>query len=459
VETAGLLISHLCGGLLVVVIFLMAKEFYGSRTAWAAAAFAAAYPVLVEWSADVTTEGLYTLVLTLATWAGCRLLRSPSLKTGFVLGALFGWAYLVRGEAILFMILLPACGIVAFLSRGAQEGRTSILRTWSPGWLAMGIGFALLALPYMLFLRSQDGSWAVSGKTMENLLSFDITEQGVPVDTEQARMALSADGLHLQMELARKESAARFLWLNRSRQLRKYVQNLLNEYVDVLPRAIYPAFLILIGAGMLGGPRTREEWVRELYLAGVLALPFAFYPMFLVEVRYIAPVVPVALCWAGRGAVRVSDAVVAWTGAANERKTLVLGLVVAAVIALHAWPIERMIREDPWSFPLEHKAAGEWLRIHGKPHAKIMNRKSFVAYYAGGEPHVTPYTDYPHLLVYARSQAIDYLIVDERYTLSARPGLQVLADANHPPPELELIHSGEDVPGRRIFVYAIRPGG
>jgi len=108
---------------------------------------------------------------------------------------------------------------------------------------------------------------------------------------------------------------------------------------------------------------------------------------------------------------------------------------------------------------LEHKAAGEWLRAHGKPHARIMNRKAYVAYYADGEAFMTPYADYGHLLEYARGRAIDYLVVDERYTTAVRPALEFLSDGKECPPQLEVIYADEQRAGRKIVVYAIRDGG
>jgi hypothetical protein len=106
---------------------------------------------------------------------------------------------------------------------------------------------------------------------------------------------------------------------------------------------------------------------------------------------------------------------------------------------------------------VEHKAAGEWLRHQDPSHPLVMNRKSYVGFYADGDTVITPYADYKDLLVYARAKHVEYLVVDDRYTLPVRPGLRFLLDGAGTPGELERIYETKEPAGARIAIFRLLP--
>src|SRR5207247_2653680 len=90
---------------------------------------------------------------------------------------------LCGGALILVVLLLfVALGFALCILRASEHTGPPLYRMMGPGLAAVLMGFALLAAPYVTFLRWQIGTWTLSGKTMENLISYDISPQGVPVD-------------------------------------------------------------------------------------------------------------------------------------------------------------------------------------------------------------------------------------------------------------------------------------
>jgi dolichyl-phosphate-mannose-protein mannosyltransferase len=459
VDTAGKIISVVSGSLLILPVFFLGKRLFGEPSAWAAAALACFYPLLVEHSSDAVSEGLYTLVLLLATSLAVQLLRSSSPRQGVCLGLLYGWCYLIRGEALFLMALFILVGTALHLIRRFRYGTALHSEKWVLVVIWVLVGFGALAFPYAVFLRSQTGSWSLSGKTMENLLSYDITDDGVAVDLESTRNALSPDGMHLQMELAKRESAISFLWQHRSREMKRYRLNGAEAYLEFLPRAVYPLYLMMLAIGLFSALAQREFVAENLFLATVFSFPMVFYPLFLIEIRYFAPVVPIALIWVGYGLASLSQELVRGFGVWRGKEGWLLGILVVGMVGLHAWPLKRLVQVSPDYYALEHKRAGEWLAEHGRPHARIMNRKSYVAFYASGVPLITPDEDFEKILFYARAQAVDYLVVDDRFTLAVRKQLAFLLNSNQIPADLERVYVGDPVRGRRIAIFAIRAGG
>jgi len=379
----------------------------------------------------------------------------------FWIGVVLAVAYCIRGEALVFLALVGLISFIRFLS--AMAKRTPAI--WPPrsglGLACLFMGFSTLALPYVIFLRVETGRWQVSGKTMEALVAYDIDRTGSPVNYEQARMGLDQDGQHLRIELERNQSALDFLWRSRFRQLRKYMQNISKAYIQELPRVVPPVFLALLAIGLYVSFQTRADLVREGYFGLWFMIPFLFYPVFLVETRYFLPIVPLAVLWVSRGLTAIFRGLV---GASGEGKMARMGSnvwvfsgVLVALSLCHQVPLAGLLRADPWTFPLEHRAAGEWLRHYARPHPRVMNRKSFVSFYAGGIPYVTPYGSFDSIINYARAHEIEYFVVDERYTIPVRPQLKFLLGRAATQPGLRNIYEDDGKEDARITIFELLP--
>ncbi|MDT7604094.1 MAG: hypothetical protein QOF61_2091, partial [Acidobacteriota bacterium] len=72
VEFAGRFVSVAAGALLIVPVYLLAREWYGHRVARLAAIVIALHPLLIYYSSVLLTESTYTLLFTCGVLAGWR---------------------------------------------------------------------------------------------------------------------------------------------------------------------------------------------------------------------------------------------------------------------------------------------------------------------------------------------------------------------------------------------------
>ena len=459
-EEAGKLVSVLCGGLLVIPVFLLGRRVYGVREAWVATVLTTIDPTLIGASRDAVSEAPFTLVLILTALAGERLIQAGSVAWALVTGALFGLGYLIRPEAIGFLSVLVAVTVTARACRSEGSGLARKTRGQLP-WLGCVVaGFLLVALPYLVFLRVQTGGWGLTGKTMLNLLAHDVTESGERVDYERARYALAPDGHHLQIETDAQQNALLFVWQSRARQIKKYFRNASAALLKSLPQVINPIFWLLSLAALSWGRRPSNRYRTDLYLGSYFVFPLVFYPFFWIEPRYFVPLVPIAIIWASHGLTLIDEMMAAPGTTSARRSTGPRGFLIPAmilIISMAAWPVFGMLRGKPSDYPLEHKEAGQYLRDHGRRHARIMSRKAFTAFYAGGVPVALPFGSLEEVLAYADWMKVDYLVVDERYTATLRPDLRALLDEAKHPKGLTEIYSMNAGSGRRLVIFDLHP--
>ena len=105
-------VGILAGTGTVVVCGLLGRKVAGPAVGLAAAAVAAAYPVLVATDGSLRSESVYALAIALVLLAALRLREAPSARRAAVLGVAVGVAALARSEALALLVLLvlPVAG-------------------------------------------------------------------------------------------------------------------------------------------------------------------------------------------------------------------------------------------------------------------------------------------------------------------------------------------------------------
>lgn len=139
------LYSVLVGVATVWAAFLLAHDWFGERTARAAALIAAVAPFDVQYSQETRMYALMALVLVLATWVYWRAWQRGHAGYWLAFGVLAGIAMYV--QQLSAMVLL-ALGLLPFLLRD----RARIIRTGLASLVALA-----MYLPWMLYLPGQMG--------------------------------------------------------------------------------------------------------------------------------------------------------------------------------------------------------------------------------------------------------------------------------------------------------------
>ena len=145
-------------------------------------------------------------------------------------------------------------------------------------------------------------------------------------------------------------------------------------------------------------------------LLGVVAYP-----------RFCLILVPSLAVYFADGASWIAERARAWNRFAMPAVTA--SAVVLAVTGL-AWcwwgPLGQRalhFRDGP-IVPM--RQAGLWLLAHGRPGARVLDRKPYVPYFARMEHVRMPDDDYETLINWARASGVDYVVLEEYITASIR---------------------------------------
>ncbi len=405
-EWPGRLVSLVASLALVALVHDAARRRVGPRGAALAAGLVALHPLLAIYGVAVMTEATF---LTLVC-AGFAALDRGQAKRG---GAWLGAAWWVRPEAL---VLAPLAVLLAPLTPRARMTA-----------LALAV---VVALPHSALLRVQQGHWSLSPKTS--------LVHAPPLDPRADEWRLAdarafADTVDVRTRLARDGGAILRAWPVRfGMHARRALE-------------AWPLPLLLLALVGLARREGRGPWLAPL------ALPFV-YPLLAAppDLRFASALVPGLALAATAGA----GALVA-RGRAG--RLLGLALVATGAIAIARGPATRLARAFDDGPMASLRGAGAWLAANSPPEATIMDRKSYVAFFADRRHVQLPDEPLDTLLDYARREGVDYLVVEEYVVRGLRPQLAPLLDARYlaREPRVRLVHAVRPAPGDGVAVLAV----
>jgi len=442
-EWASNLAYVLCGGLLLLPVFVIARRLYGTPTAWLGALLVAVCPALsvsvLYWGS--MTEPLYTCLVyggLAVLLVGLEEQRWGLLPTACLL---FGLAYLVRPEAVGYVAMSLLVILACLIRRGIGV-------LWQTCWAIGGcvLAFALVAAPYVWYLHTHTGQWLLTGK---GRLTWELGEAMMREDWAVA------------------DAVAERLWGKPESFQGSLVQKILADPRGFARRVLrnarhllYEAHVYLYGLSpwiilaLFRTPWDRRRAVHEAFLVAAL-LPFSLILAFHIQARFFAPALPVLLLWTAQGARELGhwldQTVAIWRGRllAGGRMTALLqwapaGVLVLALVSLLppiAWTAQANV-------PLHYKTVGLWLRTHTPAGTKVMTLQDAITLYADRVQVPLPRTDWSGVLESARAQKADYLVVGEAELRRIRPQLTFVLES--PPSELAFVHSFE---GMQVYRF------
>jgi len=283
-ELSGQVISIACGVALLFPLYVLANDLYGENVALAACFFTAINPYLARYSIHVRTESPFFLLTTLALLLFYQGITRGKGNRFFYGGLVAGFAYLVRPEAIGFLVIVPLTLMLTWWFKREQN----------LSWLCKAcslllLGLFVFALPYIIYLSSGSGQWgAVSRKAG---VTFEIAMQGSGLlENEDSQTLADLQSLTLLQFITRHPVLyVKKVLLDLLPSMGIYFEGLHYTYVPFL----------LIGLLLI----LREKfWLRRDFL---LLWFFGFYlvgfALILVRRRYAIQLVPVSLPWTALG--------------------------------------------------------------------------------------------------------------------------------------------------------------
>ena len=437
-EFAGRFVSVLAGGLLVIPVFQLAKNFYDKGVAALAACIVVVFPVLTYYSAQLLTESVYTLFFTTGVLIGWGALARFRPLPFFQAGIVFAACYLVRPEAFAFVFLLAALALLAGRFHVAGTFRRTSLNV-----AALVAGFLLLASPYLIYLRQQTGRWTVSEKMGSHLLLIDRAEESPSLPPDQAaqekpvaEMAETPSPPDVDEESA----LTRFIV--------KATKSLRAEY-EIINLTFPPLCVLLTGIGLFRVRWTRERLGRELYLASFIISALMGYALTVMDIRYLVPLLPLLLCWVANGIMEfdkwLAETIVQVRGQRSARRAqrwMVRAMLASLSVILLLPLFVYLNRGDKWEDYLGQKRAGQWIKAHSATPPVVMAENPVTSFYAGGDYVVLPNADYGEVIATARRERVGFVVVYARYLKNTR--LSFMLDGQNVPPEIKLVYRHGD---------------
>ncbi len=154
------------------------------------------------------------------------------------------------------------------------------------------LGFALLATPYLIYIRSTTGSWSISPKFKAHISGTNFSDtvfdknfmptlkpQIPPVRStgEKGKILIKSFFRNLQV-------------INRS-----------------IPNLFPPFLIIFVGLGLFRAKWNANRLRREMYLLFFCVLTIVCYALTIVEVRYFYVLLPILFGWMACGIVEMED--------------------------------------------------------------------------------------------------------------------------------------------------------
>jgi 4-amino-4-deoxy-L-arabinose transferase-like glycosyltransferase len=441
---ASRLLAAACGALLVFPITALARLAGGERAALPAAVLVGVSPALMSfvpffpgqsWNLYFGSEPLFLL---LAFGAVAAAVRAEDGGWGWwaTAGVLAAGSYLTRAEGA---VLGPALFLVLAVRVGTRRR--------PHGWprLALAVcAAAVVAAPYLWYLRSTLGRWALSGRVQaaetggsgatgsavgnaraggEVLDAF--VWQGQPeaflralygLDRSGTGMASQYWGVHRETAAAGMSAAAPDSALagappppGAAAVAPEAPATARRGTLDVWRRglgAVVPWWLgVLAIAGLMAGGRQALVWLFPLAVSALLPSVLTY-----VEPRSLLPLAPLAALYAAAALVRLEARLPSrWRSLGLPTLTGVVSLALVAPAA------RELVRAWPQTAPLQQvsvarRVVGEYLGSHLPPNAAVMSWHPAIAIWARRPWRVLPFDSFQRIARYARGQGVAAIV-------------------------------------------------
>lgn len=451
VDGATRLVPFLTGVLLVPAAFALARFVYAPRVALGVAALTALHPLLIDLSTAALSEGLYLLLMVMGLYWALRSLDSGKPVHTVWCGAMVGFAYLTRPEALFYPFVI----LIAALATDVRGPR--FLRRFALRALCLLAPIVVLATPYVTYLSLHTGSLRLEGKGMMN---YTIAERrNLGMNMNEAAWGIGPD-LEVVAMTPRSISARGFAdnWVVSARRNRvPLLQQLL----------VSPVFGSVLALGLITLGLFRRPWTRRrarcegVLLAVALGHLCVLLGLHWIDRRYLLPLLPLFLLWVSQGideAARWSVGTArrgasrwrlpAWSLDTGIRCILIFALLLLAVIGVPWWGSFQ--EENPKTLLL--KDIGTWLGDYRPGPKRVLALAPEIAYYSGGTSLPMPYAEASRVLQYVHLKHPDFIVLFGHDRPFA-PYLKEWVEEGIPDRAATLIYQAGPTPPTHVAIY------
>lgn len=417
-ETAGRLISLIMGTLLIMPMFLTTEILFGRRGGLYAAMLVAVHPMLIALSCAVYSESLFFTIWLLGIYFAMRTFREIGLRYAILTGLFFGFAYLVRPDAIIYPFLTVIFILWTAIFHGLSI-RNALLRAVTVAFVAMAV-----AAPYVVWLSANSGYFRLEGKSVINDIISGRMMKGMTYP--EAARGLGPNGevegpyLHEnQFDLVPDGSS------DYKALLRSVFHDLGHRGYRLGRRVIStktlgsPVLIILACVGFLTARARKRRILEEGFLASI-AVVYMFMLLSLqwCWTRFLFPVALLLIPWAGGGVSQIAKWI-RYRGDVSEDGNslwprLAAWMAVCLILVCMVIPSGAAVyREDEFHTTrfTALRDAGCWLDSQRAGNKTIMGISAVLAYYAHATRMYLPYASESVALEYIHKKNPDYIVL------------------------------------------------
>lgn len=428
------IISILAASLIAPFTYYLIEQSYGQKAGIIAAIIAIFFPHLSNSMFSLGTENIYLLLITGALILGWRGFSNDSTKDYFGVGILVGLAYLTRPEAFGYLVFF----ILVIFSKSLWEKKLPFGRIPSKQIFTLLIGFALLATPYIIYLKQQTGTWTISGKIQVNTITAYAEDEIKPDTPDDVKPG--AEGIRTYFKY--------------------FVINLM-EFQKSLSFLLPSLLFILIGLGLFVAPWNKERLQREIYLVAFCLITILGYAVAVVRDRYFYILLPIFFGWIAYGVVQLER----WFQESkqnflpnrfleffNKKSFVIVSLII---IFAYVFPINFFVRtkEKAWEVAAyEERDAGLWLKENGNPSALVFSAVLRPVFYSEHKHLPLTTKTIEDTLKQIKEKKVEYVITSER-SLYRNPTLKGFTEVLENSPDFEMIYDRKDYSKYRISIF------
>lgn len=424
-ELPGIAASLIFNSLLPIPVFLLAKQHYGIREAYLSAWIAVTFQYFLNSSAFVVSESIYYSLIPLVLFFGWQALKENKPHKFFLVGLLLCLSYLTRPEGfVYFLWFFVLILLKLFFDSEAKQTIKNIV--------FLVLGFFLLTFPFLIYLRDATEVWTLSGKFTRHF----------------------GGGNMYDPQVLKRYNYPSIIFV------KTIIFNLDKEHKSLI--YLFPPLLMIIAAvGLFRQKWESERIQKELYFLSFFIVTLACYAATVVEIRYLAVVLPVLFVWLAKGFYDWRD----WlfetlrnfnsNGLSIVKNNFFYGLICVGLIFVYLLPTAYFIesKNDLHEvYKFEMKEAGLWLKQNALPDSSILSNSYLPVYYAQGK--FVQLTD-EKTLNQIQSGKADYLIIFER-DFSSSEEFRRLNEKLLQSNLVEIIFRTENVNKYNAIVYRIR---
>lgn len=446
---SGKLISLFFSIIAIFLFYLIGKELYNKESGLFAAFVYAIHLLVLRISARVATEALFFFFLFLSIYLFIILVKRNNFFIYVLLGISIAISYLTRPEGIL-LLLLP------FLTIKGCNPLKNKKQLFKIG--VSCITFILIASPYMLFIKNSIGKFAISGKAiyLPVLLEGGVKDEEIMYD--KTAYSLDEDKTKLKaFNTDKHPSIVGFIIKKPFTFIQGILENskkALKVLMRLLAPIIFPLFFVFFSKDLF-----KNKIYRVLLIFSILF--FVIYPSFFILEKLIYPTALFLVLFSSVGFVHstsIFSDLLDYYDIRNNKVALFMGKNIKYIIIIlcifGAFRAELFSKRE---FPVEHMKAGYFLKNNVSSEYEklnIMHRVPWVSFYSDSRFTMMPYAHYIDVINFAKLYKVDFIVVDERSSLSDWEFYNELLNMDKYTDDVELIY--EDNSEKLIKLFKVR---